>query len=79
MSRIDPGYTAWRGKILWELNRAKTFSARRDHAEGLIGDAELAKVLRDEKFLGIYIAYHQSVLLSGARSRGQDEQEVKIH
>ncbi len=67
MSKVDPGYTTWRGQILWELTRTKVFSAKRDVAAGIAGEKELKKALRDEKFLGIYIAYHQSVLLSGAR------------
>ncbi len=80
MSRIDPGYTAWRGKILWELNKVKTFSACRDHVEGSSGMPRRPRCSGTKSsWAGICITYRQSVLLSGTRNRGQDKEEVKIH
>lgn len=70
VARVDPGYTAWRGQVLWELNRATVHAAKRDFAAGLRSREELARVLRDEKCLGVYIAYHQSVLLANEKKRG---------
>ncbi len=67
MSKIDPGYTAWRGQILWELTKTKVFAAKRDLQLGLIGKDKVDEAVRDEKFLGIYIAYHQSILFSGTK------------
>ncbi len=74
MSRIDPGYSAWRGQVLRELARTRTHLARRNRDGGA-----LERALRDERCLAMYIAYHQSALLAGAKGCRDEEMEARIH
>lgn len=61
--KVDPGYTVWRAKILVQLSQTKVHVATKDFKAGFINAEQLENVLREEKFLRVYLAYYQSVFM----------------
>jgi len=65
MGKLDPGYSPWRGQMMRELSKAKIAKAVREKDLG-----KLAKAKADEKFLAMYIAYHQAILYKNENKNG---------
>ena len=65
LGKVDPGYSSWRGKMLVELTKAKVALAKRNLAGGIITKTQFMKVLQEEKFLGVYLAYYHSIFFRG--------------
>ena len=61
MGRLDPGYSTWRGQMLYELTKAKTMAARRDAKSGAKTKKDLETAVAEERFMAMYLAYHQSI------------------
>jgi hypothetical protein len=47
--------------MLFELSQAKTALAKRDFKAGASDQAALMKALQEEQFLGVYLAYYQTI------------------
>ena len=61
LGRVDPGYSSWRGDILCELIRSKVASTKIDLGRGQTTFEKLVSVLKEEKFLAIYLARYKNV------------------
>ena len=47
--------------MLYELTKSKTLAARMDYESGNGSEAALGKAVTEERFLAMYLAYHQSI------------------
>jgi hypothetical protein len=61
--KVDPGYSVWRAKMLVQMTQTKVHVATRDFKAGFINEDQLENVLREEKFLRVYLAYYQSIFM----------------
>lgn len=69
LSKVDRGYTVWRGKMMSEVTRTRLDLAKEDYRGN--GDREkLEKALMQKRFLMMYLAYYQSVLFGKNTSVG---------
>ena len=60
LTRVDSGYSEWRTKIIPALSRAKMMSAHRDLQRGLITKNKYDKLLMENRFMIMFLAYQHA-------------------
>ena len=68
---MDRGYSSWRAKLLYELTRAKVTLAKREFKTGHADQSALMKALQEEQFLGMYLAYYQTIFFAGKKTAAE--------
>ena len=60
LARVDSGYSEWRTKIIPALSRAKMTAANRDLQRGLIPKSRFDKLVMENRFMILYLAYQHA-------------------
>ena len=61
LSRVEPGYSRWRGRVLQQLNIARLVITRDNWQKGATDKKHYDKALLEKQMLKMYLAFHMSL------------------